>query len=80
MVMTTELERGIHTMCNLSEALCEEMYEEIAGENIEKGIEQGIQQERLNAIERMIHAGAPREQILSYGYTDEKYTSARGNV
>lgn len=33
-----------------------------------------IEKERLNAIERMLKAGATREQILSYGYTEEEFT------
>ena len=45
--------------------------------NIEKGIEQGIEQgietERANAIERMLKAGATKEQIVSYGYTEEEF-------
>lgn len=48
-------------MCNLSE-------------NIEaKGIREGIKKERTAAVERMIKAGAAKEQILSYGYTEEEY-------
>ncbi|MCM1284388.1 MAG: hypothetical protein NC242_12280 [Roseburia sp.] len=47
-------------MCNLSE-------------NIKAiGIEEGIEQERLNAIQRMLRANATKEQILSYGYTEEE--------
>ncbi len=49
MIMTTELEGRIQTMCNLSE-------------NIK---EQSVKTERLNAIERMIKAGAKKEQIIS---------------
>ena len=59
--MTTELEGRIQTMCNLSE-------------NIEaRGIEKGIEQERISTIERMIRAGATKEQIASYGYAEEEY-------
>lgn len=48
-------------MCNLSE-------------NIEaKGIKKGIKKERIAAIERMRKANVAREQILSYGYTEEEY-------
>lgn len=48
-------------MCNLSE-------------NIEaRGIEKGIEQERISTIERMIRAGATKEQIASYGYAEEEY-------
>lgn len=60
MIMTTELEGRIQTMCNLSE-------------NIK---EQSIKMERLNAIERMIKAGATKEQIISFGYTKEEFAEA----
>lgn len=60
MVMTAELERRIQTMCNLSESL----------------IEGAIEEERIDAIERMIRANATKEQILSYGYTEEEYEEA----
>ena len=60
MIMTTELEGRIQTMCNLSE-------------NIK---EQSIKTERLNAIERMLKAGATKEQIISFGYTEEEFTVA----
>lgn len=60
MIMTTELEGRIQTMCNLSE-------------NIK---EQSIKTERLNAIERMIKAGAKKEQIISFGYTEEEFAEA----
>ena len=35
-----------------------------------------IEEERLDAIERMIRANATKEQILSYGYTEEEYEEA----
>lgn len=35
-----------------------------------------IEEERLDAIERMIKANATKEQILSYGYTEEEYEEA----
>ena len=48
-------------MCNLSE-------------NIEaRGIEIGIEKERLDAIERMLRANATKEQIISFGYTEEEF-------
>ncbi len=59
MIMTTELEGRIQTMCNLSE-------------NIK---ELGIKTERLNAIERMLRANATKEQIISFGYTEEEITT-----
>ena len=55
-------------MCNWSQTI-----EEMATERgIKKGIEQGIEKERLNAIERMLRAGATKEQIILYGYTEEE--------
>ena len=67
MIMTADLEGRIQTMCNLSE-------------NIEaKGIERGIEEERTNAIKRMLKAGATKEQILSYGYTEKELTEISQN-
>lgn len=64
MIMTVELERRIQTMCNISEVI------------IEQGIERGIKQERINAIGRMLNANATKEQILSYGYTEDEFSKA----
>ena len=58
MIMTTELGGRMQTMCNWSEAI----------------LERGMEKERLNAIERMIQAGATKEQILSFGYTEKEFT------
>ena len=60
MIMTTELEGRIKSMCNLSE-------------NIK---EQSIKTERLNAIERILKAGATKEQIICFGYTEEEFAEA----
>lgn len=68
MIMTTELERRIQTMCNLSENIKEL--------GIKEGIKEGIKKERLNAIERMIKAGAAKEQIEAFGYTEEEFAEA----
>lgn len=68
MIMTTELEGRIQTMCNWSEVIKEISYKE--------GMEQGIEQERINAIERMIQAGAAKELIVSFGYTEKEYAEA----
>ena len=77
MVMTTELEGRMQTMCNWSEAIMEMSYKEglekgIA-EGIEKGVEKGIEKERLNAIQRMIQADLTKAQIMSCGYTEEEF-------
>ena len=68
MIMTTELEGRMQTMCNWSEAIKEMSYKE--------GIEKGIEKERLNAIERMIQANLTKTQIISCGYTEEEFAEA----
>ena len=68
MIMTTELEGRLQTMCNLSE--------NIKALGIEEGIKKGVTKERLNAIERMINAGFAKEQIIFCGYTEEEFTKA----
>ncbi len=60
MIMTTELEGRIQTMCNWSENIRD------------MAIQKGIEEERLNAIERMLRANATKEQIISFGYTEEE--------
>ncbi len=60
MVMTTELEGRMQTMCNWSEAIKE----------------RSIEAERHNAIVRMIQAGATKEQIISFGYTEKEFMEA----
>ncbi len=72
MIMTTELEGRIQTMCNWSENIRDTAIKE----GIEEGIEKGIEKERLNAIERMLKANATKEQILSYGYTEDEFIKA----
>lgn len=77
-------------MCNWSEAILERGIEKGMEKGMEKGIEKGIERgmergiekgmergiekERLNAIERMIRAGATKEQIISFGYTEKEFT------
>lgn len=68
MIMTVELERRIQTMCNISEVIIEQ--------GMERGIERGMKQERINAIGRMLNANATKEQILSYGYTEDEFSKA----
>ncbi len=64
MIMTTELEGRVQTMCNWSEAIKEVSFEE------------GVKKERLNAIERMIQANLTKAQIISCGYTEEEFAKA----
>ena len=89
MLMTAELEGRMRTMCNLSEDLIERAASKAIKEGMAKGIEQGIEQgikqgieqgikqgietERTDAIERMLKAGATKQQIVSYGYTEEEF-------
>lgn len=88
MIMTTELEGRMQTMCNLSQGIAEINFEKGINQGIEQGIEQGIQQgiqqgvekERLNAIERMLKAGATKDQIVSYGYTEEELVEAENGL
>lgn len=72
MIMTTELEGRIRTMCNLSENIKELGIEE----GIEKGIQKGIEKERLNAIQRMMDAGLTKDQIMLCGYTKDELEKA----
>lgn len=39
-----------------------------------------IEEERLNAIERMIRANATKEQIISFGYTEEEFAKVESIV
>ena len=55
-------------MCNLSEL----------GE--ERGIKKGITQERIAAVERMLKANATKEQIISFGYTEEEIERAESRL
>ena len=64
MIMTTELEGMMQTMCNWSEAIKEMSFEE------------GVKKERLNAIERMNQANFTKEQIISCGYTEDEFAEA----
>ena len=72
MVMTMELEERIQAMCNLSE--------NIETRGIEKGIEEGKKRERIDAIRRIIQAGATKAQIISYGYTEEEFSAAEESL
>lgn len=39
-----------------------------------------LEKERINAIERMIQAGATKKQILSFGYTEKEFAEAERNL
>lgn len=84
MVMTMELEGRMRTMCNLSQVIEERSMERGMERGLEQGIKQGIQQgvqkERLNAVKRMLKAGATKEQIVSYGYTEEELIHAEDSL
>lgn len=72
MIMTTELEGRMQTMCNLSENIKEL--------GLEEGFNEGIKKERLNAIERMMSAGFTKEQIMSCGYTENEFAEAENTL
>ena len=59
-------------MCNLSEVIKEDALKR----GFKEGIEKGIEKERIAAIERMIYMGVSKEQIISYGYTENEYAKA----
>lgn len=63
-------------MCNLSQGIAEINFEK----GINQGIQQGVEKERLNAIERMLKAGASKDQIISYGYTEEELIEAENGL
>ncbi len=44
--------------------------------NLAQAIEQGIKKERLDAIARMFKAGVAKEQIISFGYTEDELAEA----
>lgn len=83
MIMTTELEGRIRTMCNLSENIkalgiedgMERGIKKGIEEGIEKGIKRGIKKERLNAVKRMMDAGLTKDQIMLCGYTEDELHS-----
>ncbi len=93
MVMSAEMEGRMQTMCNLSENILErglekgmqeglekgmqEGIEKGMQEGIEKGMQEGIEKERMDAVRRMIRAEATKEQILSFGYSEEEYRRAK---
>ena len=60
MIMTEELEGRMQNMCNLSELV------------EERGMRRGIAQERIAAVERMMKANVTKEQIISFGYTEDE--------
>lgn len=76
MIMTTELEGRVQIMCNWSQCIEERAIKT----GMEKGIAQGIAEERIGAIERMIRANATKEQIISYGYTEEEYVEVENSL
>lgn len=60
MIMTEELEGRMQNMCNLSELVKEN----------------AVKQERIAAVERMLKADATKEQIISFGYSEEEIEKA----
>lgn len=65
-----EVKEALKTMCGLGES--------IENKALEKGREQGIEQERIQAIQKMISRGDLKEMILELDYTEEEYLKAKG--
>lgn len=65
-----EVKEALKTMCGLGES--------IENKALEKGREQGIEQERIQAIQKMISRGDSKEMILELDYTEEEYLKAKG--
>lgn len=80
MIMTVELKMRIQIMCNCSEAVEARAFKNGFEDGFENGFEDGIVKERLADIERMIRANAAKEQIISYGYTEEEYAKGESNM
>lgn len=76
MIMTVELERRIQIMCNWSEVVGARAFKN----GFESGFEDGILKERIAAIGRMIRANATKEQIISYGYSEDEYAKAESDM
>lgn len=88
MIMTTELEGRINTMCNWSIAIAERE-REIAREEVREEVKEEVREEvkdeirkeeRLDSIGRMIKAGVKKEQILLCGYTEEELSKAESTL
>jgi len=43
-------------------------------------LSEGLEEERLDAIERMLKINLTKKQILSCGYTEEEYEEAEKNL
>ena len=62
-------EGGYSEMCEITD--------KIYNEGVEYGLEEGAERERLNAVGRMIKAGATKEMIVAFGYTEEELERAK---
>ncbi len=63
-------------MCNWSEYFREQGIEEGRAE----GRAEGREKERIAAIERMMKANATKEQIISYGYTEDEFAEVESHL
>jgi len=61
MTMTEELKGRVQNMCNLSELVKES----------------AVKQERIVAVERMLKADVTKEQMISFGYSEEEIEKAK---
>lgn len=61
-------------MCEITDKI----YNEGVEEGRKSGLEEGAERERLDAVGRMIKAGATKEMIVAFGYTEEELAKAGG--
>lgn len=67
-------------MCNLSELVEERGIKKGLTQGLTQGITRGIEQERMAAIGRMMKANVTKEQIISFGYTEDEIEKAENTL
>lgn len=79
--MTTNMERRIANMCNLSEYILENAIENAMEKGIEKGMGNGIEKERHTVIARMLRNGKTVEDIVDFcGYEMEEVLAIQREI
>ena len=66
LIISTDLERRINTMCNLSEVILEDALREGLEKGLEEGLEKGRETERCKIILNMLKKKASYEQISDF--------------
>lgn len=67
-------------MCEITDKIYHEGVEYGLEEGRKSGLEEGAERERLNAVGRMIKAGATKEMIVAFGYTEEELEKAKDMI